>query len=515
MIILKNGNKTARDFGFSSAIRTLEKGLKDIETPDVIIANDFLNGREGIKLKKKTGKLLIASIHLSHPEKEEEQALMKECDGVIVYSKAMKDFIKKIYPNLSVPIEVVQLGIDTDLWKCNETPREDFLLFVGRTKDQNKNFLEIMWKAIKEKIPLKVAGDLDYAEIPGVNVKYLSQKELMKWYQKAKLHILPSTFEPFGLVTLEAMACGCPVAVSTKAGVAELLNEKVAILFDPTKEFSLSEFMQKAGAFDSKEISDFARQFNHVCYAKSFVRAVERIIITQEIKRGDYNYFPVKDKAVLDIGAYLGLTAVHFSERGAKKVYAVEPFGNLSFIQKNIVFIKAGIGKKDDAVFIDPNYANCARSRLCEHIQEDGEPLKVMGINTLINSINENGIVLKMDCEGAEDSLFSANKKTLKKIDCMMIETHENICKGIGLELSMFLTQNGFKVRLEAHGKDVGMIYAENKLRRMTKWNSTKLIYAEKGRDDVIEQSIEQSKVDITKQFSPEIEYLENQINTL
>ena len=483
ILILRESSEIAQNFGYGSALRTLFKGLDVIGEPytldekedfDVIVANDYTCAKKGIQLKKKTGKPLIASVHLPQTCLDGEKELMEECDGVIVYSELMRDFIKKTY-TLSVPIEVVQLGIDADFWNYIGTPKEDFLLFVGRAKSGNKNFIEVMWKALQKKIPLRVAGDLD-TEIPNVNVKYLSQEDLAKWYQKARLHILPSTFEPFGLVTLEAMACGCPVAVSIKAGVAELLNDKVAILFDPEKEFTLTDFMERAKNFDPKTISDFAKQFNHVTHARSFVNAVNRIMqkdsldeILKEIKRGDYDRFPVKDRIVFDIGAYLGETAIHFSKRGAKKVYAIEPFNSFYCIKDNaekykcdnIIPIKAGIGKSDGIVSIDPRFINDGSSRLVQHLQKNGEILPIVTLDTLINALKNEDIVLKIDCEGAEDCLFGVKKETLSKVHYMFIETHEDIRKDIGLDLSMFLTNNGFIVGLESHGKNVGMIYAE------------------------------------------------------
>ena len=111
-----------------------------------------------------------------------------------------------------------------------------------------------------------------------ISCGFFKKEDLKRLYQLAKLHILPSTFEPFGLVTLEAMACGCPVAVSINSGVAELLNDKVAILFDPAKPYSLEDFMQRAKSFDSNKLSEFAKQFDHISYAKNFISAVEKIV---------------------------------------------------------------------------------------------------------------------------------------------------------------------------------------------------------------------------------------------
>ena len=248
--------------------------------------------------------------------------------------------------------------------------------------------------------------------------------------------------------------------------------------------------MQRAGGFDSKTISEFARQFDHVAHAKSFVRTVIKLTRTErtmlckpaqceslreilkEIQRGDYDCFDVRGKTVLDIGAYLGETAILFSRRGAKKVYAVEPFSSHQFIGQNarrcgcdnVIPIKAALGKKDERVFVAPDFVNDGGARLAEHTFTLGVPLMVFSLDSLVASMSPNGdrLVLKLDAEGAEDALFFASKATLQRFDSMMVEAHESIHKDIGLELAMFLTQNGFKTKLESHGENVGMIYAEN-----------------------------------------------------
>ncbi|MGH9679308.1 MAG: glycosyltransferase, partial [Candidatus Acidiferrales bacterium] len=47
---------------------------------------------------------------------------------------------------------------------------------------------------------------------------FANQTELPELYRAADLLVLPSEYEPFGLVVNEAMVCGCPVAVSDRVG---------------------------------------------------------------------------------------------------------------------------------------------------------------------------------------------------------------------------------------------------------------------------------------------------------
>lgn len=57
---------------------------------------------------------------------------------------------------------------------------------------------------------------------------FLNQSQLPPAYTSADLMVLPSSYEPFGLVVNEAMLCGCPVAVSDRVGAARDLVAPVA-----------------------------------------------------------------------------------------------------------------------------------------------------------------------------------------------------------------------------------------------------------------------------------------------
>ncbi|MEM1158914.1 MAG: glycosyltransferase family 1 protein [Verrucomicrobiota bacterium] len=61
---------------------------------------------------------------------------------------------------------------------------------------------------------------------------YISQNELVEWYQNACVMVYPSLFEGFGLPPLEAMACGCPVVASNTTSIPEVVGD-AAILVDP------------------------------------------------------------------------------------------------------------------------------------------------------------------------------------------------------------------------------------------------------------------------------------------
>lgn len=62
---------------------------------------------------------------------------------------------------------------------------------------------------------------------------FVSVDTLKLLYKKARLFVLPSLFEGFGIPLLEAMSLGCPVAASNRASIPEIAGD-AAVIFDPT-----------------------------------------------------------------------------------------------------------------------------------------------------------------------------------------------------------------------------------------------------------------------------------------
>lgn len=72
----------------------------------------------------------------------------------------------------------------------------------------------------------------------------LEDRALVALYRHARALVFPSVYEGFGLPPLEAMACGCPVAVARAAAMPEVCAEAAAY-FDPVDEFDIARTMMR------------------------------------------------------------------------------------------------------------------------------------------------------------------------------------------------------------------------------------------------------------------------------
>jgi len=179
------------------------------------------------------------------------------------HAKEMKRWI----PNA----EVLYNPVNTDFF----TPcvrYSDYALAVGRLEPE-KGF-HLLLDALKQVpgISLKIIGDGSQRKILerrvacdatlSGRIRFLGQKgrdEVKEHVQKAKFLILPSLYETFGNVILEAMSCGRPIVATACGGPQEIVNEKTGLLCKPNDSASLREAIIQMNATSDRYQSDIIR----------------------------------------------------------------------------------------------------------------------------------------------------------------------------------------------------------------------------------------------------------------
>jgi starch synthase len=96
--------------------------------------------------------------------------------------------------------------------------------------------------------------------------KMMPKPELIQFYSNARVFCCPSVYEPFGIINLEAMACGAPVVASSTGGIKEVVVDGetgylVPFDHDPVTGFPTNpgQFAKDLGRKVSELLADLAK----------------------------------------------------------------------------------------------------------------------------------------------------------------------------------------------------------------------------------------------------------------
>src|SRR3989338_443599 len=192
---------------------------------------------------------------------------IQKSQKIFTISKFSKDAIISNFNVVEDKVIVTYPGYDKELFKPQNDSKKllkayaflkklfglrgKFILYVG-TIQPRKNILNLVkaFSGLKKdsknsNLQLIIAGKRGWLyeeiidKINKYNFKkdiiipnYISDDILVKLYQCASGFVLPSYYEGFGLPVIEAMACGCPVAVSDRSSLPEIVGE-AGLIFDP------------------------------------------------------------------------------------------------------------------------------------------------------------------------------------------------------------------------------------------------------------------------------------------
>lgn len=105
-------------------------------------------------------------------------------------------------------------------------------------------------------------------------INFITQKELVDWYNIADITVFPSLYEPFGLGLLEAMACGLPAIATKTWGPKEMIIENInGFLVDKKSPQQISDKIRYFldNPIDLKVMSKNASSFAKEKYSKTNV----------------------------------------------------------------------------------------------------------------------------------------------------------------------------------------------------------------------------------------------------
>jgi glycosyltransferase involved in cell wall biosynthesis len=192
----------------------------------------------------------------------QKKLLIEKADKIIAISKQTKKDILKFYPNVSPEkIDVVYLSqtiIENGTSIADQLP-SNFILFVGnRGAYKNfKLFAETAVPFLNSDLTLRIVcaggGKFSGKEIEmltgmGIGNKVIQKdykdSELASFYKTAKVFVFPSAYEGFGIPTLEAMKCGCPVILADSSCLPEVGGDAV-LYFESDNASSLANAIDR------------------------------------------------------------------------------------------------------------------------------------------------------------------------------------------------------------------------------------------------------------------------------
>ncbi|MDS0256827.1 FkbM family methyltransferase [Thermoplasmatales archaeon AK] len=171
-----------------------------------------------------------------------------------------------------------------------------------------------------------------------------------------------------------------------------------------------------------------------------FYGIMENGWVVNEFLNFEYKSLPFQNKAVLDIGANTGGTAIYLALAGAKKVFAFEPFPlTFRYLIKNVQTNKLssciqclnfGIAGVDSLRLLPTNVSSLgARSMPYIHVRQGNKPqyqkIKFVDLSEFIRDNVEGEFVIKADCEGCEyDIDWVAVIKSNENLVAISMEYH-------------------------------------------------------------------------------------------
>jgi len=211
-----------------------------------------------------------------------DQVASNRPDCYLAISKNVASRIKKYYRRKA---EVIYPPVDTDKWKL-ETGKcklEDFFLIVSRLVPYKRVDLAIEAFNILG-LPLKVIGtgseEGKLKKMAKKNIEFLGQltdTQVLGYYQSCQAVIFAGD-EDFGLVPLEAAACGTPTIAYGSGGALEtVIAGKTGELFHPQTVEALIEKIKgfKRDRYQTGDCRRQAEKFGRMGFEEKFCRVVE------------------------------------------------------------------------------------------------------------------------------------------------------------------------------------------------------------------------------------------------
>ena len=273
--------------------------IAEPEPYDLIHSNYWFSGLAGLEIAKK---LNLPQVHVYHSigevrfkvlkkfklqkrdffyfqkRTESEKLIAEKSTGIIATSPSEKHLLLKLFKLDPKKIPVITIGVDRKIFFPTSQPRarkklglsetKKLLVYAGRIEwRKGIGTLLYSFKQVLQDYPdskLYIIGGARTAKFKKLEQAELDRqqeiirqldlqnrvvytgpkthKRLRLYYSAADVCVVPSYYEPFGIVPLEAMACGTPVVASKTGGLSySVKNGRSGFLAEPRNKQELAE----------------------------------------------------------------------------------------------------------------------------------------------------------------------------------------------------------------------------------------------------------------------------------
>ena len=250
------------------------------EEVDLVHAHDWLVGYAAAGVKNLFDVPLVSTVHATEFGRHQgylpgpmnklihqiEWWLTYESRRTITCSRYMHDQIREIFQLPEDKLDVISNGVDLDTVHKPDgieefraerlADGEKMIFFAGRLEYEKgvQTVLEAL-PLVNEQVPVRffVAGVgtheqalREHVERDGLDghvefLGFVPDEELAMFYAAADLAVVPSLYEPFGMVALETMAAGTPCIAADTGGLRELVvHDATGLRFEPGDPASLA-----------------------------------------------------------------------------------------------------------------------------------------------------------------------------------------------------------------------------------------------------------------------------------
>ena len=219
-----------------------------------------------------------------------EKTALEMADAIIAVSRETKRDIERLFEVDPARVHVTHNGIDLDEYRKVQStaalkrheidPERPYLLFVGRITRQkgiiylvraiefmDRDFQIVLCAGAPDtkEIAVEMNKALAAAKRKRPDIfwieEMLDRKAVVELYSHAAVFCCPSIYEPFGIINLEAMACGTAVVATAVGGIKEVVVDGETGFLVPLKQMKESPF---APANPEKFARDLAARINQL-----------------------------------------------------------------------------------------------------------------------------------------------------------------------------------------------------------------------------------------------------------